>query len=389
MKEDTKEIKDLKELEPTREEEVEVAETQPVEVEEEKSTEKKEKKPVNKKVIFIIVGVVAAILLIAILVILFLPKEKEEKEKKQDPKVSNFVKVVTESLESGELVKEINKGLQENSISADKVLIMSMDFDSDKDQELMVYAEDGDKKYLLQLEIDENVTYDDSYPMTSKDSIGYVYSGEKDSNFWYTEYEKNYTIVSSTKKIIKEDDFLENYFVLTQTYKEKAIFQNAVEYNMDKNLDVEKLEEKAFSNKDLLADNDIEEKDIKDAYKDYLKKKEEEDKKKKEEEEAKAAEEELQKKLSGTLQLGNAHYKFGTYNIYDAKGNPDGKLILYSDMTCEHKGLSCTYTVGSARDSEEKEVPGISLSTGQIYIVSKTEGELTDETETFSIRYAG
>ena len=66
---------------------------------------------------------------------------------------------------------------------------------------------------------------------------------------------KNYTIISSAKKIIKEEDFLNDYFALTKTYQEKPILNHCIEYKFDKKLDVKKIEQNTIKTKDFLKDN--------------------------------------------------------------------------------------------------------------------------------------
>lgn len=404
--EETKEIKDINQI-PQPEMVVEQTPTVAPETQEEDTPvivepveepvlepipEEKEQKPnSNKKKLIIILIVVAVVLILAGVIILFTTKKekKEESNTVQTRKVSNFEKVVTKSLKSGDLVKEINKGLEKNGIHTEKVSIISMDIDSDNDQELIVYAEEGTQKAIIQLELEEEVTYEDSYPLTAIDSLGYAYSSEKRKNLWFAESDGNYTIISTTKIIIQEETFLENYLVLTKTYENDVILKRAIEYHMDKNLDVKELEKTKIEKKDFEEDNQITTSELSKKFEEYLEKKQEEDKKKKEEEERLAKEEELKQKLSGTLQLGSHSFQYGTYNVYDANGNFDGQLILYKDLTCEHKGSSCTYTVGTIKDEEGKEYPGISLNSGQKYIVSNQTGELTDLTKTISIRYAG
>ena len=360
------------------------------EVKEEAPT--KEKKPMNLKLILICAGAALLVIVMIVVVLFVLPNKKEEsktQQKVQDKTTeSAFVRVVKESIESGEFIKEINKGLEINGLSAESVSLLSLDIDSDNEQEIIVYVEDAVKKYILQLEVDERVFYEDSFQVDSKDSLGFAYSAEKNLNYWYTEFEKNFTIIASAKKVIKEEDFLKNLFPLTKTYDEKPILTTAIEYKMDKNLDVSRLEFRSISNKGLLDNNQMKSEDIRAAYDKYLKAKEEEEAKKKEEEEQKAKEEEEAKKLAGSLQLGTSSYKYGTYNVYAKDGSIDGTLVIYGDLTCVHKGIECSYTVGEVRGEKDAVVTGITLSTGQIYIPSSVAGELTDREGSVSIRFA-
>lgn len=350
-----------------------------------------DKKPRNKKIIIIVVIVVLLLAIAGGVAFFVLNKPKKKQSSVVQEKVisndSQFVKAIKSSLKNESFDKEIKKGLVENNINSETVFLLNLDIDSDNEQEILVFAEENEKKVILQLEVDEEVLYDDSYPVDAKDSLGYVYSPEKTETFWYTEHTKNYTIIGSTKKIIKEEDFVANYYALTKTYQNQPVIAGAIEYKFDKKLDASQLEKKAITNEDLLVDNKIEKDNIKEMYDKYLKEKEEAEKKKKEEEEAKAKQEEETRKLSGSLKIGDSSYRFGTYNVYTSDGSLDGTLILYGDLTCVHKGITCTYTVGEVRGANDTLVPGISLSTGQIYVTSTKEGTLTNAEETVSIEY--
>ena len=352
-----------------------------------------DKKPVNKKLIIAIIAIVLVVV-IGIVLVLFVfnkPQKKQTTSKVEKRQVSNdslFVKTIKESLQSGEFIKEMNKGLEANGLTVENVLLVNMDIDSDGDQEIVAYAEKEDKKVLISLEVDEAVMYDDSYPVDSKDSLGYAYASERRSNYWYTEYQKNYTIIAPAKKIIKEEDFLKDFFAITKTYDEKPIFANSIEYHMDKSLDAEKLEKMAITNKDLLENNKMDQYTIEKAYDKYVTEKEEEEKKKKEEEEERAKQEEEAKKLAGTLKVGNSSFRFGTYNVYTKDGALDGTLIIYGDSTCIHKGVACTYRVTEVRGKDDNLVTGLALSTGQNYIPGTEEGKFTNSEESVSIEYA-
>ncbi|MBR3210515.1 MAG: hypothetical protein IKF71_01075 [Bacilli bacterium] len=383
----TKEIKNINEieLEPIQEEEEEkTASTEPP-VEEEKKNP-----PKNKKKIWMIVGIVGGILfLIILLLILFLPRNKKNDSSNQvsKSKDSKFVSVLKESLKSGEFDKAIQEGLRENGVEVDSVCILRMDLDSDGDYGLVVYV-DGNKKILLQLDTEITVSYEDSFPLDAKDSLGYAYSSEKDENYWYTESEKNYTIISSAKKIIKEEDFLNTYFSLTKTYKEKPILNHCIAYKFDKQLDAKTIEKNTIKVKDLLKDNNIKQEEIKEAYHKYLTEKTEKEQKEKEEAEKQAQEEELQKKTSGTFTLGNRSFKYGAYKILTAEQEEEGIMNLYADGTCTYKDASCKYQLGEVRNEEDELVPGITLNNGKTFIASP-EGELLEPKEKISARYNG
>lgn len=389
MKEEiTKEIKNLDEIEtPPVEEEKEqeiIPQTDPP-IEEEKKDEKSKK----KKKVLIIGGIVVGIIIIILLIVLLLPKDKKESSTKKTSQEngSKFVTAIKNSIESGEFDKEINEGLQESGVTADSVCILRMDLDSDGDKDLVAYAEGNNKKTLIQFDVDDRVSYEDYYLLDSKDSLGYVYSSETEENHWYTEHEKNFTIISSAKKIIKEEDFLSNYFSLTKTYQQKPILNHCIEYKFDNELDVETLEENTITEKDLLEDNNIKSDEIKEAYKKYLTEKTEKEKKEKEEAEKKAKEEAEQKKVTGTFTLGNNTYNYGLYKIYNAENEEVGEVSIYSDGTCICNGVACTYQIREVRNAEDELVPGIELSNNLAFI-SSAEKELLEPTESLTARYA-
>ncbi len=388
----TKEIKTLDELEQNLIDEEDQEETlEEDNSEEEKEEETKEKKPINKKIL-IIGGIILAVILLIIIILVIVLNKNNNKEEPKKSNESKFVTTLKESLKSGDFDDAIATGLSDTGIKADKVCIINMDIDSDDEQELVVYAEDSSKKGLLQLEIDDEITYDDHYLLDAKDSIGYAYSSEKSDYYWYTEVTKNYTIVSNAKKIIKEEDFLTYYFSLTKTYKEKPILDQCTEYNMDKKLDAKKLEKNAITNKMIIKDNKIDAESVKEAYNKYLKEKEEKDAKEKAEAEAKAKEEELKQKLAGQLVLGNKTYKYGTYNLYNADEEIEGTMVLYSDQTCTYKGVNCTFAIGEIRAANDELVPGFALKsgvTGVAFITSEDEGILIEPEEGLLAKYSG
>ncbi|MBP5679140.1 MAG: hypothetical protein J6X28_04875 [Bacilli bacterium] len=388
----TKEIKNLKEIEEKEEidEEKEEETTPEEEKKEEPPKEEKKEKKTNKKKIFLIAGIsIGVILLIIILLIIFLPKKKEEKTVEKKITGSSFVTTIQSALEDGSLDDEIQRGLDLNGMKSDTVYLLSLDIDSDLDQELVVYAEEKEKKVLLSIEVDEEITYDDSFPLDAKDSLGYTYSSERAKSLWYTVHEKNYTIIDSAKKIIKEEDFLANYLSLTKNYHEKPVLDNAMEYKMNQKLDVKKLEKEGITIKKLLSDNNIKEEEEKNIYNQYVTDQEEAKRKEAEEAAEKARLEEEAKKLAGTLKLGSYSYPFGKYTITTPEGEEDGELVLYADLTCIMKGSACTYTVGEVRGTHDELTPGIALSTGNIYITTVDEGVLVEPATSNLVKHVG
>ncbi len=404
MEEITKEIKNLDELE-EQAEIIEVEDEEQEEVEEEEKDTKEDKKedkdkqedkkdpenkPIDKKKILIIGGIVLALIII-IVIVLILTKGKKDNVKEEKSNDTPFASAIKSSLKSGKFDKEIKEGLTEIGIDTKSVCLLSLDIDSDEEQELIAYAEDSKTKGLLHFEIYDDIALEDQYLLDAKDSIGYTYSSEKNANYWYTENAKTYTIISSAKKIIKEEDFLSNYFPLTKTYKEKPVLSECITYDLDKKLSVKKLEKSAITNKKFIKDNKIEESKVKEEFAKYAKEQEEKKAKEKADAEAKAKQEEQQKKLSGQLLLGNYTYRYGTYNIY-VDDKLDGTMILYSDLTCVYKGISCTYTIGDVRNGQNELVPGLALnnlSQDIYYMSSVDEGVLIDTSGANIAKYVG
>ncbi len=289
--EKTKELKKISDIEITQEPQLkEEINNHP----NDQSEAKKEESPKNKKKIWLIIGICSIVLVLIVIIIILIQNGKKDEPNLQtsNNKDSKFVSFLKESIKSGELDKAIKEGLNDNNIDANSVCILSMDLDSDGQEGLVVYV-DADKKMILQLDTEAMISYEDSFPIDAKDSLGYVYSKEKDENYWYTEFEKNYTIISSSKKIIKEEDFLNNYFALTKTYKQKPILNHCIEYRFDKELNAQKIEKNTIKTKDLLKDNNIKQEEVKEAYNKYITEKKEQEQKAKEEAEQKAKEEQL------------------------------------------------------------------------------------------------
>ncbi len=383
--EQTKEVslEDLTNSEKEAEEELTVDEEQEENIEEEQTEEKESKKvkddktkteptkKLKKKTLYIIIGVVAAlIILITVLVVVLLPKDKEEGTKTTDKKDkttgSAYVQAIKKSLESGDLAKEISKALNDSSVDTNKINLISMDIDSDDKQELVAYVEDSSKKYILQFEVGDEVTYEDSFQVDTKDSLGYTYSTKDDETYWYTVSSSNYTIIKKQKKVIKEEDYMNEYFTIINTYKNVPILNNAIEYDLVTPFDVEKLEKDEITKEKLLEDNKIKESEIKPAAeKHFREKQEEEEQKKKEEEEKKKAEEEAAKKeAESSFKLEGKTLHYGKYSTDPAI--IIGYVIINSNGSGEIDGNSCTWQFGKhdfAQDSSgAKEMDSVNFT---------------------------
>ena len=402
MKEETtKKIKKIEELKDKKEEDTEILEEEEEILEEEEELEEEpqeeekeepveEKSKLDKKKIIMISSIAGAVLLILIILILCIVFKKEKKpEPKKVTNDGSFVSILNQSLESGAFDKEINRGLKENGIQTKKVKVLYLDIDSDEMQEIVVYAEENKKAVLLSLEVEEDIVYDEFYPIDGKDALGYGYSSERGETLWYILYNGNVVIISDTKKIIKAEDYIENYVGLAYKYKGKVIVENGLDYKFDQKLDAEKLEKEALTGEIVLKDNNIKIEDAKSIYDQYIIDKAEKEKKEQEEAEKKAREEEEARKTKGTLQIGKYAYKYGNYKLYNADNEEVGDVSLYSDLTCVYKGQACTYTIGDVRDASDSLVPGLALSTGQHFITTVDEGIMIEPKTSNLLKYVG
>lgn len=357
--------------------------------EETNNDKNKNKKNKNKK-LYIIIGIMSALIILGIiLLIIFLPKDKKENTKNKDKDVedkseskSQFLTTITNTLENGDLVKEINKGLKDSGVTTNKVYLLNIDIDKDNKQELIVYAEDSSKKYILQFEVNDEITYEDSFQLDSKDSFGYTYSVNSDRNYFYTKYNENYTIIERQKKVIKETDFMNEYFIIANTYKNTPILNNGIEFDLETDFDIEKLDKNEINEETLLKDNDIGTNEIRPAAEDYFKKKkdEEEAAKKAEEEKKKAEEEAAKKEQESSFKLEGKTLHYGKYSQ-----DPSiiiEYVIINSNGSGEIDGNSCTWKFGKhnfAQDSsnnEELESVNFNCTDGDYYFTAFEDDKL-------------
>ena len=279
MEEKTKELKRIEDLEETHDDEIPTKkldtiseeeilneevieeETEPVIEEKVEETtppvEQKEKKKMSKKKLFIIIGISAAVLIILLIVLLLLLKpKKEETPKEEKIKYTEYGEAISKSLEKGDLDKVIKENLEKNKIKANTVTLLNIDIDSDNRQDLVVFASENNNKVLLNLNVKDDVSYEESYKLDSKESIGYLFSGIDNNFYWYVEDNKKFTPIDkhSTAKDIEENKETLEYILITTKYKNENIIEYGLKYNFDKKLDIKELEEKAITNKDMQSD---------------------------------------------------------------------------------------------------------------------------------------
>lgn len=361
---------------------------------ENKRDKDKNKKKSNKKKI-IIISVLSIILIILIAVAVFLLLNKNNK--KDEPKRSEYYKTIAKELDNKTLGDKFDKALAKNDIDAGSVKVISIDIDSDNKQDLVAYAEDSNKKYILNFDVSSSVTYEDSYQVTSSSSIGYAYSKEDKNTYYYTEYNNQYTVISDTKKIMSKEEFEENYYVVTTKYDNSNILDDAIDYDLDDDLDIEELENNKITKKSLLKSNNLTTSTVEDkAIKYFTDKQKEQEKLAKEKEEQEKLEAEERKKNAG-FTLGEYTMKYGKYvgTLSDMKET----ITLNYDLTATYessdgKTYTCTWTVGTATDGQDAltavEAPAVNLTCNGINlsVFAQSKTALRD-TDLWVYNYAG
>ena len=372
---ETVEINQMTKETPNEEESIEMPVIEKVIVEDvEKEEKKKAKKKKISKIIIIIVFIAIILGVIAAFVVPMYLNETQKESTTQKRVISKnpYETAIRTALEDGSLAKEVTKALETNSIQAKQVELMSFDIDSDNDLELIAYAEDDTKKFILQFEVDEYVIYEDSYPVNSKESIGFVYSYSQEDVFWETESSERYTIISDTKYIVQEDIFLSEYYVITKTYKDKPILSNIVVYELNKKLNVEKLLQNKITNDMVLDSLNLSIDDIKTTALDKKKLAEQEITQKRVEELAN----------SNSFQLNGRRLLYGTY-IDSEEPIEVTTIVIERNGTAVLDGSACTWT------REEHEFSGNSITAGaeslvllcsnqKYYYTSMNDFELTN-----------
>lgn len=320
-----------------------------------------EKKKMNKLVIPIIILIIAIVTVI-ITIILISKKDDNTSSNtnKKSSKENSYVTAISTSLKNGTLDKEIKKSMKSAGVDTDKVKMVSLDIDSDKQQELVIYAEDDTNKFILHFEVDEDVYLEDSYQVDSSQSIGYAYSLLDKDVYYYTEYNGLYTIIGYTKLVVKEDDFLNDYFPITKEYKKKPFLDNTITYNLDKDLDVKSLDEDKITSKTILEDNDTTLIKISEAADKYVEEREAAKKAKEEEERKLKEEEEAAKKAAKTLSLNENSLHYGKY--LPSKKGEITKLTFNEDGTGTINDTLCTWEEGNKALLTNEEIPVLTFT---------------------------
>lgn len=308
----------------------------------------------------IIIAAVAVLVIVLLIVVLATRGNKEKESVNKDKKDENsYVSKLNKYLKSGSLDDEIKKALSSENINTKEIKILSMDIDSDDDQELVAYAEDSEKKYIFYFEVDEDIYLEDNFQVDSAQSIGYAYSLKDKEPYYYTEHEGLYTIIGYTKTVEKEESFLEKYFPITKEYGKTPILDNGQTYKLDKDLDVKKLDKDKITAESILEDNDTTLFKINEAANKYISDKEEAKRKQEEEEKAKKeAEEEAKKEAKKVLEFNSLKLHYGKY-LPNKKGTIT-KLTFNEDGTGTVNDTPCTWK--EDKYSKEESIPIIKFT---------------------------
>lgn len=354
----------------------------------------KDKKKSNKKKI-IIISVLSLILIILIVVAVFLLLNKNNK--KDEPTRSEYYKAIEKELDNKTLGKKFDKALEKNNIDTANVKVISIDIDSDNKQDLVAYAEDSSKKYILNFDVSSNVTYEDSYQVTSSSSFGYAYSKEDKTTYYYTEYNGQYTVISDTKKIMSKEEFEENYYIVTNKYDNSDILSDSIDYDLDDDLDIEELENNKITKKGLLESNDLTTSSVEEKASKYFTDKQEEKERLAKEQEEKEKQEAEERKKNAGFTVGNYTLKYGKY--VGTLDNLKETIVLNYDRTATYddsngRTYTCTWSIGTARDGQDAdsavEAPAVNLTcNGASVSLFAMSNKTLRDTDLWAYNYVG
>lgn len=357
---DTKEIKSIEDLENVENNNLEsggitevlkdnLSSTNETVIRENNDIKKKDKKNRRKKII--IISVIIVLLIVAGVVILLLVNKSEKTDNTENK--SDYYKTLENNLESGKLSDEFDILLKKLNVNPTSVEVISLDLNSDFSQDLVAYVEDKNHKYLLDFEVDDDISLLDSYELSTK-SIGYAYSLLDNDMYWYVINNNQYTVISDSKKIMTKDIFDDNYYVITTKYNKKDILDNAYEYDLDKELDIDLLEKNKITKKRLLNNNSLTTSKVVNLAVSYKAEREKKQAEQQEEELKNKTEEEIKKADESntleTFQVGDYKLKYGKY-----VSNIDGTIetyILNGDYTAtfidsNNVEVGCTWSNNS------------------------------------------
>ena len=350
-----------------------------------KNNKKKSKKPL------IISIVVIFIIILIIVVLLFLNNNKSIDNR------SKYYKAIENSLDSGKLSDTFDYVLKKLKVDATHAKLLAIDIDSDKSLDLVAYIENKNQNYILNFEVDDGVYYEENYEISEIKNFGYAYSYIDNNLYWFTINNHEYTVISNGKKIMSKEEFEENYYIVTIKYDNSNILDDAIDYDLDDDLDIEELEKNKITKKSLLKSNNLTTSTVEDkAIKYFTDKQKEQEKLAKEKEEQEKLEAEERKKNAG-FTLGEYTMKYGKYVgiLSDMKET----ITLNYDLTATYessdgKTYTCTWTVGTATDGQDAltavEAPAVNLTCNGINlsVFAQSKTALRD-TDLWVYNYAG
>ena len=343
-----------------------------------------EKKQKKLKIVLIIVGAIVGItLLILLMILLFSPSKKKSDVQHREIEDSSFSGIINRSIKEGEFDRELESALKSLSMNTNKAYLLSMDLDSDDNLDLVAYVEDENKKYLLQFEVDEEVLLEEAYPLTNKESFGYVYSLSQNISNWCSVNDEQYTIIHHRRMVLKSDDFFKEYYIVTQNYNDQKVLNNAIEYVINEDFDASLLEKIKITKESLLENNQMTTMDMRNKAEEYFKqRKEEEEKNNAEALKAK----ELEEQKNEVFGLNGVILRYGTYV---QESGSYGNLVLNKNGSCMIGSLECKWSL-SSYDFSSGSVPAILIQFNDIdlYVSSWSSNNLTDKNN-WSVMYQG
>lgn len=340
-----------------------------------KNNKKKSKKPL------IISIVVVVIIILIIVVLLFLNNNKNVDNR------SKYYKAIENSLDSGKLSDTFDYVLKKLKVDATHAKLLAIDIDSDKSLDLVAYIENKNQNYILNFEVDDGVYYEENYEISEIKNFGYAYSYTDNNLYWFTLNNNEYTVISNGKKIMSKEEFEENYYIVTEKYEKKEILANSVDYDLDKELNIDLLEENKITKKKILSDNKLTEEKVKEiaesskTAKENASIKEEEQK---EEEKKKQQEEELK---NVGYPIDKYILKYGKYMTLDGTSS----FTINNDHTAIFKNAeneeSCSWS-GDMLESENGKVPVVTITcSNQTYSTNLTDKGLKDSYNDIEYEY--
>ena len=345
--------------------------------------EEEKRKKITKTILIVLGSILGILLIVTVAVILFSPKKKEGTIQRRELEDSSYSGVINRSIRDGEFDRELESALKSVGITTDKVYLISMDLDSDEILELVAYAENEEKHYLLQFDVDEEVLFDDSFPLNNKESFGYVYSISQNTSNWCSVMGDQYTIIHHRKMVLKKEDFDKEYYIVTQDFNGKKTLDNALEYQINGDFDATLLDEISITKESLLKDSQMTAQEMRAKAEDHFKqKKEEEDKNNAESEKAKLMEEQKNEVFG----VNGVILRYGTYS---QESGSYGDFTINKNGTCTIGSIDCNWSIVN-HNFDGSDISSILIKVGdqEVYVSSWSSNRISDNSN-WSVVYQG